>query len=513
VGFPLAITLGLSVALGAPLSVRFIDEPRVLDWQAAVTGIDAGPIVNLMEGLFRVGEKSKLEPAIATGWEVSNDRRELTLKLRPDARWSDGVAVEARHFVDAWKRLLTPAMKAPYAWALFAIENAREYQAGRVLDFAQVGVKAVTPGVLKIRLEAPSSSWLYNLTWWPTFPIRQDQIDLSPGGWTAPGTLVSTGPFTLASHEKGRAMVLARNARYHSPRGNVDRLVLRFIPKDVDALREYQERRLDVLPKLSSATGWDLLPGLQRFPAIRTIKLDFNQLKAPMDSPALRRALAHAVDWSRLPAVLSRGYRRAGSLVPPGMVGFDEAAKPKFDPKLARSELAVAGYNADRILVLEIAALASDDYEMIVRFVKEELERNVPVTLKVTFRPLGDLNSGAFFEDPRRYHGYLYGLSAKNPDPDYFVASYLSDSPNNHTSWKSPAYDAAVRAARAAFSLADREKALREAQRILIVSERVTWPLYYDEFWVLVRPGVTGFARNHFGFFQFNGVSVKDSPR
>ena len=96
------------------LKVRLMEEPRVLDWQLAATGLDAGVVVNLMEGLVRIGDRDEIVPALAESWETSNGGREITFVIRDGARWSDGVPIEARNFIDAWKRLLSPGTKAPW---------------------------------------------------------------------------------------------------------------------------------------------------------------------------------------------------------------------------------------------------------------------------------------------------------------------------------------------------------------------------------------------------------------
>ncbi|MSU47119.1 MAG: hypothetical protein EXS42_08370 [Lacunisphaera sp.] len=46
------------------------------------------------------------QPSAAESWIWSADRKVLTLKLRPDARWNNGDRVTAHDFVRAWLRLL-----------------------------------------------------------------------------------------------------------------------------------------------------------------------------------------------------------------------------------------------------------------------------------------------------------------------------------------------------------------------------------------------------------------------
>lgn len=52
-----------------------------------------------MEGLYRLGKNSKIEPGLATQTEVSDDNLTYTFKLRKDGKWSNGDKVTAHDFV------------------------------------------------------------------------------------------------------------------------------------------------------------------------------------------------------------------------------------------------------------------------------------------------------------------------------------------------------------------------------------------------------------------------------
>ena len=51
-------------------------------------------------------------PAAAESWVWSEDRLTLTLKLRPNGRWSNGEPVTAQGFVRGWWRLLRQDMES-----------------------------------------------------------------------------------------------------------------------------------------------------------------------------------------------------------------------------------------------------------------------------------------------------------------------------------------------------------------------------------------------------------------
>ena len=59
----------------------------------------------------------------------------------PNVHWTDGKKVRAQDFEYAWKRLLNPKTASQYAYILFDLVNAQEYNQGKIKDPAAVGVR------------------------------------------------------------------------------------------------------------------------------------------------------------------------------------------------------------------------------------------------------------------------------------------------------------------------------------------------------------------------------------
>ena len=130
-------------------------EPPTLDWSLATDSISFNILTNLMEGLTQYNAEMEPVPAVAERWEVSKDGRVVTFYLRDDVFWTDGKPVTAGDFEYSWKRLLDPATAAQYAYFLFDIENAAEYNSGKIKEAFKVGVRAVSPRLLEVRLKKP----------------------------------------------------------------------------------------------------------------------------------------------------------------------------------------------------------------------------------------------------------------------------------------------------------------------------------------------------------------------
>jgi oligopeptide transport system substrate-binding protein len=107
-------------------------EPKTLD-PGRATGEPEGRIVDaLFEGLTARDPATLAPgPGVAESWRISDDGRRYVFELRADARWSDGTPVTAHDFAWSWRRLLTPAHGAEYAYLLYGVRHAEALHASR----------------------------------------------------------------------------------------------------------------------------------------------------------------------------------------------------------------------------------------------------------------------------------------------------------------------------------------------------------------------------------------------
>ena len=157
--------------------VNLATEPPSLDWSLATDHVSFNVITNLMVGLTEFNKDLKPAPVIAKSWDIQEGGRKYVFHLRDDVQWSDGQKVRAQDFEYSWKRLLDPKTASQYAYILFDIENAQEYNEGKLADASTVGVRAQDDFTLLVRLRQPASYFLTLTTFEVTFPHRQDIIE------------------------------------------------------------------------------------------------------------------------------------------------------------------------------------------------------------------------------------------------------------------------------------------------------------------------------------------------
>src|SRR5438046_2759226 len=166
-------------------------EPPTLDWSLATDGVSISVIQNLMEGLTQFDDQLRPQPAVAKRWTVSPDGKTYTFYLREDIYWTDGKPVTAYDFEYSWKRLLNPKTAAEYAYFLYDIQNAFEYNSGKITDPDKVGVRASGPSMLRVDLKKPIVFFPSIAAFTGTYPQRKDLIEKYGDRWTEPGHLAT----------------------------------------------------------------------------------------------------------------------------------------------------------------------------------------------------------------------------------------------------------------------------------------------------------------------------------
>ncbi|NGX55165.1 MAG: Oligopeptide-binding protein OppA, partial [Chlamydiae bacterium] len=195
------------VRIHLPRSVPSLD-PRI--------GSDrtSGVVLNMLyEGLMRVGHNNKLEFAIAKDVKISSDSKQYIFTLR-ETCWSNGEPLTAYDFEYAWKKILEPKFRAPFAFLLFSIKNAEAAKRGEI-PLTQVGIEALDSYTLVVTLDTPSPFFLDLTAHWTYLPLCREIDALHPGwAYRSDASYVSNGPFKLEERELNDDLKVTKNLRY-----------------------------------------------------------------------------------------------------------------------------------------------------------------------------------------------------------------------------------------------------------------------------------------------------------
>ncbi|MGD0264391.1 MAG: peptide ABC transporter substrate-binding protein [Candidatus Methylomirabilota bacterium] len=486
-----AFTVLVAVSTGAPFltpgaegqvfRINNMVEPESLD-PGAVTGVPEHRILsNLFEGLTTTDPKDlSPRPGMATSWKISKDGLVYTFKLR-DARWTDGKPVTAHDFVYAWERVLNPKMGAKYAQQLFYLKNGEDYNKSRIIDFSQVGVKALDDQTLQVTLRCPTAYFLDLTSSDTLYPVPRWAIEAHGKDWGKPGKIVSNGPFRLVSWVPQRELVLEKNPQ-HWDAGRVKLQRVVFLPTDDvnTAYKQFLAGESDWVPQVptSQIDAARSRPESYVTPYLGTYYIRFNVTKPPVNDVRVRKALSMAVDRESLTKFVTKaGEIPTSAFVPAGMRGYEGVKSLSFDVAAAKTLLAEAGYQDGKgFPKVELLYNTNELHRVVTQAVQQMWKENLGIQV--------DLVNVEWKVYLARQNSLDYQISRAGwigdyVDPNTFLDLWVTGGGNNQTGWSNKRYDDLIgQAACKIVNPKDRMRALQEAEKILVVDDLPIMPLF-----------------------------------
>jgi len=347
---------------GQTLRVNLGVEPGTLDPNLVEFIAEIAVVRQVFEPLLLLDKDLKPIPGAAERWTTSADGLTWTFAIR-DHTYSDGVKVRAQDFEYSFKRILDPAVAAPYA-GYFAgvLKGSAAYNGAAVGTTAAsgaatakptvtpdqlkalrdaVGVHATNDSTLVFTLEQPAGYFLDLVSLPCVPPIRQDLVGAA---WTTDvRRYVGNGPFALVERQPQDHFTFAPNPSYWGGAPTIG-LRYRVITDRTAAFAAYRNGELDVdapaasiLPTIKD----DAVLGkeLHSTPQLAMSWLYVNVKRPPLDNIKFRQALPQAIDRERFVGDQLKGYGSAATyLIPEGMPGYDPSAGSAFAYNLAAAK-------------------------------------------------------------------------------------------------------------------------------------------------------------------------------
>ena len=440
------------------------------------------------------------EPWLAERWTTSADGRTITLTLRDNVAFSDGVPFTSADVVFTFQALYDPSVHSALA-------------SGVAVQRQPLQVNAPDARTVVIVLPAPFAPGVALLDNVPIFPKHRLQAALDAhtfgaawGVTTPPAEMAGLGPFVIADYVAGQRMTFARNPHYwrKDAAGTtlpyLDAIVMEFLtagqdaemlrlqagtvdvmtqadvrPEDIAALRRLRDQGavqlVDVGVGVDPNVLWfNLTPGNAAVKA-----------KPYLARAEFRQAIACAVDRDAIARTVFLGAAEpVYGPITSGNKTWYSASAPTFphDPARARSLLAAAGLtdrNGDGMLDdakggpvrFSILTQARHIRERTATMIQEQL-RLVGIAVDVVAL---DPNSifGRFGAGD--YESIYFGFQASAFDPGMNLDLWLSGGSGHVWNLGAPepwekALDAVMQRQIAAPTLAERQRLMLEAERI-----------------------------------------------
>ena len=498
-------------------------DKQVLNWNEAseLSTIDPSLIQdtiggdmlnNTMEGLYRLGKNSKVEPGIATKTKLSSDKMTYTFTLRKNAKWSNGDQVTAKDFVYGWRRTVNPKTAASYAYLFSGIKNADDIIAGKKYA-STLGVKAVGKYKLVVTLDKKLPYFKLLMGFVVFAPQNQKAVEKYGSKYgTASKYMVYDGPFTMTGWTGTNLKWSLKKNKNYWDKKNVKLTAINFSvnKSTTTSYNLYQSKKLDETilsteqaKQLSSNSDYSVLK------QARTTYLEYNQTQKAFQNKKIRQAISYAIDRKQLAnKILGSGTLPCLGPVSKGLVSrngvdFADAAKTstgvqynkKKAQQLLKEGLKEIGQSS---LSFSILGDDTDNSKKITAFLQSQIEANLPGT-KVEVQNVPFKNRIAKSEEGS-FDVVVSSWGADFSDPISFLDLYTSDNSYNMGKWKNTEYDKLIAkskttdAGNASARWDDMVKAAK-----LINEEQGIAPLFQLNQPQLVRTSVKGLIQNTAG--------------
>ena len=490
-------------------------EPESLDPQLVHTLPGMRIVNDLFDGLVHRNPAGKIVAGQAESWSTSSDGKIWTFHLR-QSLWSNGEPVTAHDFVRAWQRAVDPKTGSAYAWYLgmMQVHNAKAITLGKAAP-ESLGVNAIDEHTLQVVLSEPVP-WLLEMLVMPVlYPNPPALVARHGQQWTAPGTLVSNGPYKLNNWVVNEKIQLTANQ--HHPDAHqlaIDSVAYLSIPSANMAYNRYRAGELDItldipveqFTKLSKERPNEL----RKTHMLGVEYLAFNTRQAPFNDARLRRALYLAVDRELITdKVLGEGQMPAYSFTPPYMSNMPKL--PAADGELSKEQrlqearrlYEEAGFSKAKPLRLTLLYNTSEARKKIAIATASMWKQNLGVEVV-----LENMEWKSVLEKVRARDFQVARASwvADFNDPASMLSIFASDSSSNKAGYQSKSYDALL--AQLNKPNIDRQKTFIELEALLAKSAPVI-PLYYYVSPSLVSPKISGWYDNPRDLVMTRYLSIK----
>ncbi|MCU6677254.1 ABC transporter substrate-binding protein SapA [Leclercia tamurae] len=460
----------------------------------------------------------RLVPELAESWEVLDNGATYRFRLRDDVNFQTTPWFKPTRKLNADDVVFTfqRIFNRDHAWHYV---NGGSFPYFDSLQFADTvkNVRKLDNRTVEFTLARPDASFLWHLaTHYAsvmsseyatqlTLKDKQELMDRQP---------VGTGPFQIAEYRAGQYVRLQRHEKFWRGKPLMPQVVVDLGSGGTGRLSKLLTGECDVLawPAASQLTILRDDPRLRLTlrPGMNIAYLAFNTNKPPLNNPAVRHALALAINNQRLMQSIYYGTAEtAASILPRASWAYDSEAKiTEYNPDKSREQLKALG--ADNLTLQLWVPTSSQAWNPSPLKTAELLQADLAqVGVTVVIVPVEGRFQEARLMD-MNHDLTLAGWATDSNDPDSFFRPLLScaaiDSQTNYAHWCHPEFDDVLRKALSTQQLAARIDAYDEAQ-IILAKELPVLPLASSLRLQAYRYDIKGLVLSPFGNASFAGVS------
>lgn len=473
-------------------------------------------LMTCMETLVRQGEHGAIEmgSGLAESYEISDDGLVYTFHLR-DAKFSNGATITAQDFEYTWKKVLAPETASEYAYMLYPIAGAEDYNTGKG-SADDVAVTALDEKTLQVTLTSRTDYFLSSLVI-PQFSVIPAHYDEECGDkfFMDVDHMVSSGPFMMTEWVTSQSITVEKNPYYwDAEHVYLDKIVFNMATETSTIVNMYNSDMLDVM--LVQADYLDMYcnePGFVSVTEPVTEYVMFNFENEYFANVHIRRAFSMALnrvsymnDFMRTGSTPAYGYV-PGSITGVGGTDFRDNNGDLYTDcgKGSTAEDAVAELNTG---LAELGKTVEDFNAIGLSLVIGQGDNNLKTAQvfqqywKTVLGVDVEIKSLQYSLRQEEYKGDFTlgkeGWGADYNDPLSFLDLFVSTSPYNKNHYNNADYDALIAKA-ATLSGDERLEVLQEAEKLLIEQDMAIAPTFFQTRSWVSKENVKGILRNGCG--------------
>lgn len=266
-------------------------EPSGLIAMLAGESAASSVAANIFNSLLKYDKNLELTGELAESWQISDDQKTITFKLKPHLKWADGAPLTSADVLFTWKVITDDNTRTPYGADYKLVKHA---EAPDPLTFIVTYEQPYAPAL---------DSWA-GMQILPEHLLKGQDINTTAFARKPVGSHY----YQLGDWKHGERISLIRNPNATQGQPRIDRLVSRFIPDPAAQFLELMADNIDLM-NLNTIQYARILPARKELSSrVALYKelgnsytyLGFNLKRKPFDDKRVRQAINYAIDKQEL---------------------------------------------------------------------------------------------------------------------------------------------------------------------------------------------------------------------
>ena len=295
-------------------------------------------------------DNSTLIPRIATEWSASDDLKNWTFKLNPDAVFSDGTALTSADVKWSLERLAN--LKGSPSFFMDGVDSIDTTD-----EHTIVVHMAAADASFPAKMNAPYTAIINKALAEANGATGGDDAETTDAAeqWFLSAS-AGSGPYMMESFQEGDSLRLVRNENYWgpTPKAAIETVIIQEVADAVGQRQLLEEGAADIAMQIDPDTARGISNAgvvIQSVPSLNFVYVGFvvgteGAVGSDIDlNQDVRQAIQAAIDYNGMIEVLLGGDgRKQATAIPNGFLGTANLPLPERDLEKARKLLASGGY-------------------------------------------------------------------------------------------------------------------------------------------------------------------------